>query len=183
MNGIQEAIDAMTAEDLGQLLAQAVPIIIAVWGMFAVWRQAKRLLNMLDDPNAEAGEGEAAFTEHPADFIDADGQVWEDGAPTGEYLYDAHVDDYDGQLWDGAESDFDTPEEEEAAHYAAYHQLLDESDDPDAAKNYAEEHGLDVDWERMNMELIQSVIDRGDFALADEMCNESGIDKLQLNWH
>lgn len=199
MNGIQEAIEAMTAEELGQLLAQAVPIIIGIWGFFAIWRQAKRLLNTLEDPYAEAAEGGEALAEHPDDFIDSDGQVWENGQPTG--IYADQGDEQDEQSEAEFElpfdlekyreepeeiddaSDFDSPEEEEQAHYATYHHLLDESDDPEAAKAYAEEHGLDVDWDKASRDLIQSVIDRGDHDLARELIQPHGWSFDEFEWN
>lgn len=46
-----------------------------------------------------------------------------------------------------------------------------------------EEKGLEVDADAHTKAMIQEIIDGGDLALADTLCNEAGIDKLSLNWH
>ncbi len=115
MNPIEEAIDAISSAVWAELLADCVGAIIFIAGLFMLMKLGKRLLRMAAD--AHDGEYDSdnelwQGADHPDDFIDHDGQVWENGEPTGEYLsgdHDAHVAEYDKDIWEGAES-VDAPE-------------------------------------------------------------------------
>lgn len=205
MNGIQEAINAMTAEQWGQALAQAVVMIISVYAAFVVIQQAKRLLEMVDDPDIE-GKTREQIIEESWSF---------DGEP--EYYMAMHgmsADEIDRAMYPSFYSEEDGDAMTEAEYHEDYHQFLTETD-PEEAADYAEEHGLDLksekedlfweavdrhdfqeakslnedfslgieDFEGLVKAKAQACIDVGDFQTADDLCNEWGIDKLELEWH
>ena len=252
MNGIQEAINAMTAEQWGQVLAEAVVVIISIYAAFVVIQQSKRLLAMVDDPDQEDSFNAITPVCRHCDCVMEDtgsDYVCSNGCGT--------VSEEDGVQAEEASPHGYHPNGDamtEAEYHEDYHAFLAETDSQEAA-DYAEEHGLDTcsadsgsddhsgEWEcsmcgasmsfegdddyacpscgvdtKSQMEdLFWDAIDRhdfheaksvnedfslgiedfeglvkakaqaaihsGDFQTADDLCNEWGIDKLELEWH